>query len=234
MRDIYLLLRLRVKKLTPRYYKLSSLLLTFLFLFSPHSVIENMELITFRRDCSRLGSSILPLVIFVAVSAVIASPHPKPGMNLNLYGQDDYSIAFTPANLDTSSSDFFGQGEMLESKCAPDGIQNVGKVRRMVPCADTETSGQVETDQNNGKTAPVTGQDEDSLKTLPPVVQPTEQKHQNPPETPPEISPELGPLYVPTDGYEIRGPCQWPLRFLCCSGTLPYAFGDVNGCWLCM
>lgn len=192
-----------------------------------------MEFIPFRRDCSRLRCSILSLLIVAAVSAVIASPHPKPEMDLDLYDQD-YSIAYTPANLDTSSSDFFGQGEILESKCAPDGIQSVGKVRRMVPCADTEASGQVETDQNNGKTAPVTGQDQDEPKTQPPVQIPAQQKHYNPPETPPETSPELGPLYVPTDGYEIQGPCQWPLRFLCCSGTLPYAFGDVDGCWLCM
>ena len=175
----------------------------------------------------------LPLLIVAAVSAVIASPAPKAVMDLSPYGQDDYSIAFTPQNLDMSSSDLIDQGEILESKCAPDNIQNVGKVRRMVPCADTETSGQVETDRKIGKTTPVTGQDEGSPKTLPPVVEPAEQKHHDPSVPPPETSPELGPLYVPVGGYEIRGPCLWPLRFLCCSGTLSLLFGDVEGCWLC-
>lgn len=48
-----------------------------------------------------------------------------------------------------------------------------------------------------------------------------------------QIELDLGPEFAPPPKYEINGPCA--LReFLCCTGQLPYPFGNVENCWRCM
>ncbi len=44
----------------------------------------------------------------------------------------------------------------------------------------------------------------------------------------------FGPLFAPKSKYVIQGPCQAPVKFLCCSGLLPIPLGLITGCWLCM
>ena len=174
--------------------------------------------------------SILSLFLVAAVSTVLASPHPKAVMDLSVYDQSDYGNPYALANAEEASSDLDMQGEILESKCAPDGIQSVGKVRRMVPCDEMDASSHFQDGHNNGKTTPPKAQDEGKPETAPETPKPAPQKNDSPD---PNATPELGPLYRPQNGWEDQGPCKWPLRFLCCSGKLLIPYGNVDGCWLC-
>lgn len=190
-----------------------------------------------RRDCYHLVCSIIPLLIVAAVSAVMASPHPKAVMDLTVYNPDEYSIPYTLASLDKPSSDFSGQGDIIESSCAPDSVQTNGKVRRAGYCVNTDVSGQVENDSSPEKTKPErtrpSAEDDDKPKPdepSPDEKPPTEKKGDDPD---PNATPDLGPLYRPLNGHEIQGPCSWPQRFLCCDDELLVVNGNVKDCWLC-
>lgn len=202
-----------------------------------------MRPVRVRRACYDLGYSVLALLVVAAVSAVIASPHPKAVMDLSAYGSDDYSIPYTLADVDNTGSGSSGQEENSGSMCTLDGQYSAAKMRRQIPCNTYQTP--VENDSTSGKkpdrTNP-TAQDEDVPKpgTSPdknrPAVKPSppgEGKGDNPdPGATPDLGP-LGPLYVPINGHEIRGPCKWPLRFVCCTEQLTMVLGNIGGCWLC-
>lgn len=199
-----------------------------------------MRPLCIRRACYDLGYSALSLLVVAAVSAVIAGPHPKAVMDLSAYSSDDYSIPYTLADVDNTGSDSSEQQNNSGSMCTLDGTYSAGKMRRTIPCNTYQTP--VENDPTTGKkpdrTKP-TGQDEDVPR---PVTSPDENRPAVEPSPPgegkgdnpdPDATPDLGPLYVPINGHEIRGPCKWRLRFLCCTEELTMVFGNIGGCWLC-
>lgn len=48
-----------------------------------------------------------------------------------------------------------------------------------------------------------------------------------------QIELDLGPEFAPPPKYEINGPCSLK-KLLCCTGQLPYPFGNIENCWRCM
>lgn len=233
------------KFLTPSNYKLSYLLPTFLIRFYK-VVADKMTSLHINRGCYCLAHSFL--VLLLAAAAAMASPHAKALTDLSLHGSDELSIPYTLASLDTSrlntprldtlslntpSPDFLGQGTILESDCAPDNVQNAGKVRKRGSwCRAT-----IEPDSQ--KTAP--GQanpvkQPESKEAEPAQADPVEEEsgEEQHNDKKPDTEPELGPLWVPVNGYEKQGPCSWPLRFVCCEDKLKAALGNLKDCWLCM
>lgn len=48
-----------------------------------------------------------------------------------------------------------------------------------------------------------------------------------------QIELDLGPEFAPPPQYHTNGPCALR-KLLCCTGQLPFPFGNVENCWRCM
>lgn len=123
--------------------------------------------------------------------------------------------------------------DLQAQACAAGSTKSNGKLRRGLSCAIRTP------------VKPTTQQAPAKLKAPDkPGVQ-GDSKPPGPPSAPPKPLPllidketgqvelDLGPEFAPPPKYEINGPCAMQ-KLLCCTGQLPYPFGNIENCWRCM
>lgn len=48
-----------------------------------------------------------------------------------------------------------------------------------------------------------------------------------------QVQLDFGPEFAPSPEHETKGPCTLQ-KLLCCTGELPFPFGNIENCWRCM
>lgn len=149
-------------------------------------------------------------------SAGWVSPGQAPGTDYT--NQDENQNLVTP--------------DLQAQACATGSTRTNGKLRRGLSCAIRTPVRPTSQAPSKLKAPEKPGVRED---VPPPELPPTPQKPLPlliDKETG-QIELDLGPEFAPPPKHEINGPCALQ-KLLCCTGQLPYPFGNIENCWRCM